>query len=84
MSTGEDQTRYYVPATLHRALDLLPMLQAVSTGLDLLQPWISTDKRYVQLPLSLLPTNCALNPLRISVIFLPRSCHLSTKFASRV
>jgi len=43
-SDGQHHALPYVPASLTQALDLLPMLQAVSTGLDLLQPWISTEK----------------------------------------
>jgi len=35
---------HYVPVSLNKALDLLPMLQAVSAGLILLQPWILTDR----------------------------------------
>ena len=75
----------YVPASVYKSLDMLPMLQAVSAGLVLLEPWISTNREYVQLSRRLLADNHLLN-LEVShtEIFLLKSSHSSTKFADRV
>ena len=53
---------HYVPASLYKSLDMLPMLQAVSAGLALLEPWISTNREYVQLSRRLLAKKTSSKP----------------------
>ena len=51
----------YVPASVYKSLDMLPMLEAVSAGLTLLQPLISTDREYVLLSRRLMAEKHLLN-----------------------
>ena len=76
---------HYVATSLNKALDLLPMLQAVSAGLALLEPWISTNRECVQLFCRLLADRYLLNlEVSFAANFLLKSSHSSTKFADRV
>ena len=78
-------TFQYVPPSVYKSLDMLPMLQAVSAGLALLEPWISTNREYVQLSPRMLADKHLLNlEVSLAANFLLKSSRSSTKFADRV